>query len=210
MVIDLFIGTSGWSYEWNKEGSIGWYVKNSGLNAIELNASFYRFPAREHVIRWARSGGSLRWSIKVHKSVTHHHMFDDHALGVFERFREVFTPLEDLTDYYLFQMPPSMKDFQRVSWFFEQLPPSGKYALEIRNPALLLDDTACRLLQEHAVLVSVDSPDFKSRIFPGPVCYMRMHGRTWWYHHDYSEAELVSVLNEMEAAGTGKIYIYIF
>ncbi|RLF12723.1 MAG: DUF72 domain-containing protein, partial [Thermoprotei archaeon] len=37
----VYIGTSGWLYDWNLDGSLDWYVKNSGLNAVELNASFY-------------------------------------------------------------------------------------------------------------------------------------------------------------------------
>ncbi|MGC8556152.1 MAG: DUF72 domain-containing protein, partial [Conexivisphaera sp.] len=66
---EFYVGTSGWSYSWNPDG-IGWYAENSGLNAVELNASFYRFPFPSMVRGWSRRSG-LRWSIKVHRSVTH-------------------------------------------------------------------------------------------------------------------------------------------
>ena len=45
----VFIGTSGWSYNWNKGKSLDWYAHDTDLNAIELNMSFYRFPDR-HMI----------------------------------------------------------------------------------------------------------------------------------------------------------------
>ena len=40
--IEIYVGTSGWFYDWNK--GKGWFVKNSKLNLVELNASFCRFP----------------------------------------------------------------------------------------------------------------------------------------------------------------------
>jgi len=43
VVMEFFIGTSGWMYGWNEKQSVDWYVANSGLNAVELNASFYPF-----------------------------------------------------------------------------------------------------------------------------------------------------------------------
>ncbi|MFP3209319.1 MAG: DUF72 domain-containing protein, partial [Nitrososphaeria archaeon] len=38
--MEPYVGTSGWSYAWNPDG-LEWYVRNSGLNAVELNSSFY-------------------------------------------------------------------------------------------------------------------------------------------------------------------------
>ncbi|MEM2358961.1 MAG: DUF72 domain-containing protein, partial [Nitrososphaerota archaeon] len=35
-----FVRTSGWLYDWNSGGTLDWYLANSGLNAVELNASF--------------------------------------------------------------------------------------------------------------------------------------------------------------------------
>ena len=47
--MEVFVGTSGWSYGWNKGGNLDWYLRNSHLNAVELNASFYRFPNRNQI-----------------------------------------------------------------------------------------------------------------------------------------------------------------
>ena len=39
---EIFVGTSGWLYDWNLGSSLDWYAEFSGLNAVELNASFYK------------------------------------------------------------------------------------------------------------------------------------------------------------------------
>lgn len=73
---------------------------------------------------------------------------------------------------------------------------------------VLGDDEACRRLQESAVLVSVDSPDFLERVFPGDVVYLRMHGRDGWYRHDYTEDELAAIRARIVAAGPGRAYVF--
>ncbi|RLE90384.1 MAG: DUF72 domain-containing protein, partial [Thermoprotei archaeon] len=70
--MEIYVGTSGWMYDWNIGGNLDWYVKFSELNTVELNASFYRFPFRNQVRSWARKGSKLKWAIKVHRSITHY------------------------------------------------------------------------------------------------------------------------------------------
>src|SRR5690606_23879223 len=105
--MEVHVGTSGWAYAWNRGGSLAWFAEHSGLDAIELNASFYGFPSEKSVLSWADAGSGLRWSIKVNRSVTHRHRFNEKAVAVWERFRERFLPLDDLVDFYLFQAPPA-------------------------------------------------------------------------------------------------------
>ncbi len=50
----FYVGTSGWAYKWNKGGNLEWYLENSGLNAVELNASFYRFPFPNQIKGWVK------------------------------------------------------------------------------------------------------------------------------------------------------------
>lgn len=57
-------------------------------------------------------------------------------------------------------------------------------------------------------LVSVDSPDYKNRIFPGKNVYMRMHGREGWYSYDYSQAEISETIREIYEFEPEKTYIY--
>jgi len=203
-----FVGTSGWYYDWNEDRNLDWFVKNSGLNSVELNASFYRFPYQNQVKGWAARGKGLRWSVKVHRLVTHQHRFNDEALKVWGRFRQLFAPLDEYVDYYLFQAHPKYTDVERILKFAEETGLCDRFAFEIRNKALLGDDEACKKLQEKMVIVSVDSPDYINRIFRGKVIYLRMHGRGSWYQHDYSEKELKETVEEIRKHKPKKAYVY--
>ena len=206
--MNVFVGTSGWSYGWNKGGTLDWYLRKSGLNAVELNASFYRFPYKNQVAGWAGKGTELRWCIKVHRFVTHQYKFNDTARRIWENFLDLFRPLDPLIDYYLFQAPPLMKNSDRILRFFDGLPLLDKCVLEIRNRSLILDDTACRKLQEFLPLVSVDSPDARNRIFSGHLVYMRMHGRDDWYQYDYSQEELEETAAMIQKTGAENAYLF--
>jgi uncharacterized protein YecE (DUF72 family) len=69
----VFVGTSGWFNDWNEERTLDWYVARSGLDAVELNASFCRFPFPNMVRTWANKGKGLAWAVKVNQVVTNTH-----------------------------------------------------------------------------------------------------------------------------------------
>jgi hypothetical protein len=54
--LEFYVGTSGWFYPWNEKRNLEQYVTNSGLNAVKLNASFYRFPFPAMVKFWGTKG----------------------------------------------------------------------------------------------------------------------------------------------------------
>jgi uncharacterized protein YecE (DUF72 family) len=201
-------GTGGWYYGWNPEKSLDWYIANSRLNAVELNASFYRFPFHNQITSWVRKGSGLSWAVKVHRSVTHTHRFNEQGLSVWERFREAFRILDPYVAFYLFQAPPSFTGIDRLIRFSGDADLGERFAFEIRNPALLGDDAACRRLQDHVTLVSVDSPDHANRIFAGDAIYLRMHGREEWYRYEYSWEELGETADLIRAAGPKRVHVF--
>ena len=206
--MDLFVGTSGWYYDWNKKKNLDWFVQNSGLNSVELNASFYRFPSSKQVEGWKIKGVGLRWSIKVHRSITHWRQFSESALETWENFRELFESMDHLIDFYLFQAPPKFKDMEKALEFAENIGLGERFAFEIRNKELLGDDENCTELTKKVTLVSVDSPDYINRIFPGKAIYLRMHGRESWYSYNYSETEIEETFGIAAQLQPEKIYIY--
>ena len=110
----IFVGTSGWYYDWNKEKSLDWYIKKSKLNAIELNASFYRFPFPNQVKSWARKTKeltikNLKWAVKINRLITHIHKLNKESYTIFKKFLKLFEPLNNYISFYLFQMPPSFR-----------------------------------------------------------------------------------------------------
>ena len=211
MRMKFYVGTSGWRYFWNKEGSFKWFVENSGLNAVELNASFYCFPFPNMIRSWARNGRSLRWSIKVNRLITHQFKFGDKALELWRKFRNLFSPMDELIDFYLFQLPPFMtpKYASRIERFIEKVRLDERFALEVRNVEWF-NERWFRWASCYGITwVSVDSPDLPREILStnGKV-YVRMHGRTSWYNHVYTDEELSDVLLRILLIKPRKVYIF--
>lgn len=54
-------------------------------------------------------------------------------------------------------------------------------------------------------LVSVDSPEARWVVKTGEEVYLRMHGRTFWYSHFYTEEELREVAAVLKP---GRLYVF--
>jgi len=209
---EVFVGTSGWMYDWNRGRSFTWYVENSKLNAVELNASFYRFPYPSQVLGWARRGRGLRWSVKVHRSITHMRKLSEKAVETWRKFYELFKPLDEYVDFFLFQMPPNFSatdtNLHRVSNFIEVTGLGKRFAIEFRHPSWFKPELSKFISDLGAVYVSIDSPMITWISSSNGIIYLRMHGRVDWYAHDYSKLELEEIVEEMAAHQPKKIYAF--
>jgi len=209
--MELFVGTSGWSYSWNLAGSFEWFVRNSGLNAVELNMSFYRFPYASVVRSWASKGKALRWAVKANRLITHTFKFGKRAFQAWERFRELFGPLEPCIDFYLFQLPPFMtpKFAPAIEKFILRTGLGMRFAIEVRNQKWFNRECVSWASKLGVTWVSVDSPDFPLDVFnTNGLVYVRMHGRTAWYSHRYSGEELREVAEKILKSGAEKAYVF--
>lgn len=210
-VMEVFVGTSGWMYAWNKDKNLDWYVKNSKLNAIELNASFYRFPFPKWVESWATKGRELRWSIKVNRLITHTFKFGERALNLWKKFEATFKLLESNIDFYLFQLPPFITSSfaSRLDQFVDKTGLERKFALEIRNLEWFNKkwiDWASKL---GITWVSVDCPDYPLDVFnTNRIVYERMHGRYDWYSTYYKDEELEEVAKNIAKVKPEKAYVF--
>ncbi|MGC9058636.1 MAG: DUF72 domain-containing protein [Candidatus Nanoarchaeia archaeon] len=208
---EIYCGCSGWYYSWNPELSLDWYVSNSGLNAIEVNASFYRFPFPNQVKAWARKGKQLKWVIKVNRLITHRFKFGQRALEIFRNFRELFEPLEKYIAFYLFQLPPSTtpNSAEKIASFLKHANLERKVAIEPRNLKWFTKEWLNWAKEKNITWVSVDCPDFPRDIYKTTnFVYVRMHGRTAWYAHDYSQEELKDVAKRILATEPKAAYVF--
>jgi uncharacterized protein YecE (DUF72 family) len=211
--LDLYVGTSGWVYDWNPDG-FDWYVSRSGLNAVELNASFYCYPFRSQVEGWRRrSPGFMRWSVKVHRLVTHVYRLVGKAYDRWLSFLELFKPLDPHIDFYLLQLPPSAGPtssfVDRLELFIKEAGLGPRLAIEWRHPSWFKERWAEWCAKLEATAVSVDSPELSSMIFnTSGLVYVRMHGRSSWYAHEYSVEELSEVLRRVVEASPLKAYVF--
>ncbi|NPA70364.1 MAG: DUF72 domain-containing protein [Crenarchaeota archaeon] len=210
--MEIYVGTSGWVYDWNPEGKLDWYVKNSGLNAVELNASFYRFPYPSQVKSWRSKGSCLRWSIKVHNSITHLRKLSEKALETWQKFYNLFKPMDDIVDFYLFQMPPNFskneKNIKRVIEFFEKTQLGQRFAIEFRHKSWFNDDTVKLFERYGLTLVSIDAPIGTWIVTTNGIVYLRVHGRSDWYAHDYSREELMELAEKIMNLSPRKVYVF--
>ncbi len=204
------MGTSGWTYSWNPNG-LRWYARESGFNAVELNMSFYSFPRQSAVRKWAEEGGELRWAVKVHRSVTHLRRMNEKSLPTWQRFREVFRPLEERIDFYLFQLPPQMAFSEEAERRLRLYAGTcEKIAVE---PSWFREDVL-RLFEELGVVfVTPDSPLFEGlphgRVFSvRGTCYVRMHGRLAWYNYGYLDEELEEVADAILRESPRRAYVF--
>lgn len=211
-LVEIYIGTSGWLYDWNEEASLDWYVKHSGLNAVELNASFYRFPFRNQVIGWSKKGARLRWSIKVHRSITHYRRIRVEALEIWRKFYELFKPLDKHVDFYLFQLPPNYvcreEYLERIRVFYEKTGLGKRFALEFRHNSCFNNEIVEWADRLGLTLVSIDAPIATWIIRSGPYIYLRLHGRKTWYGYDYSVEELEDLVDKTLRLKPEKIYVF--
>lgn len=205
--MDLFIGTSGWSYNWNVGKSLEWYVKSSNLNAIELNMSFYRYPYPHMVKSWEKKGGKLAWVIKVHRSITHYKKLGKESYENFIRFRNIFKPLEKSIHYYLLQLPPSFNNIDVLDSFLDKSD-CDKLCIEFRDKSLFNKDIIKWGKEKGVLIVSIDAPKMPSMIMSGNIIYERIHGRNDWYAHNYINEELLEIKDRILSRKPEKSYIF--
>ncbi|WXG42088.1 MAG: DUF72 domain-containing protein [Candidatus Freyarchaeum deiterrae] len=211
---EFYVGTSGWMYTWNKGGSLDWYLANSGLSCVELNASYYRFPFRNMVASWVRKTPErFRWAIKVNRYITHIFRFSERALSTWRKFRDLFQPLDRSIDFYLFQLPPSSvprnKTVENLEKFISEAELGERFALEPRNKEWFDSKWSAWAENLGITLVSVDAPEMPRDIFHmRGVIYLRMHGRTEWYSHRYTDNELEEVKRNILEVKPRRVFVF--
>ncbi|MEM4762925.1 MAG: DUF72 domain-containing protein [Desulfurococcaceae archaeon] len=210
--MEIYVGTSGWLYDWNEGASLDWYVEESGLNAVELNASFYRFPYRNQVKTWSIKGKNLKWSIKVHRSITHMRKFSEKSINTWNKFFDLFKAMDNIIDFYLFQLPPNYtckkENLEKIAYFSSHVKLGSRMAVEFRHESCF-NDQVLRWAEENGLtLVSIDAPIATWLVVTNEIIYLRMHGREAWYGYEYSEKELSEIAERVVNLKPRKIYIF--
>jgi uncharacterized protein YecE (DUF72 family) len=177
------IGTSGWSYEhWRgvlypeRGPTRDWLERYAAVfDTVEVNASFYRLPARETVRRWAEQvPRGFCFAVKASRYLTHVRRLREPEDGI-ALLEERLQPLgeHDSRGPLLWQLPPDFRrDDERLAGLLEALPP-GRHAIEFRNDSWR-DDDVYELLRAHGVALVV------AHRFPeGSSPWVDTAG--WWY-----------------------------
>lgn len=217
----FIIGTSGWTYtDWRgtfypedlpQKLWFGYY--SSIFNAIELNATFYRFFPKKIYKKWRdQAPKDFRYIMKVHRLITHR-KYLLHSKSLIKKFCRLAAMLEDKLGLILLQIAPSTPyDPERLKKALLAFDDPKKIVVEFRHPKWLTPEIKKLLTDLGCVFCNADSPKIKLVDWiTSDIAYIRLHGRKEWYDYDYSKRELKQIANfarTLAKNGAKKIYIF--
>lgn len=217
------IGTSGYTYSWNKAkpNAFEWYI-SQGFNSVEINYSFYRFPQVTSIKIWkSRAPKDFTFSIKVHRSITHYNRLKKpRSIQLWDEFSKILEPLENKIDFWLFQMPANFKfkpeNLERVNSFFnsesimDQIVSREKAVIEFRDSSWWNESALKEIEKAGIVFCSVDAPNLPNEIITtSDAIYLRLHGTKTWYNYLYPEERLKEIVSDIIAMRAQKKAIYL-
>ena len=210
------IGTSGWSYDhWAgvlyRPGlpagqRLARYLEE--FDAVELNASFYRWPRPERFAGWReRLPEGFEMAVKAPRGLTHARRLrePDEWIG------RIVAGLHELAGRrgpFLVQLPPGMeRDDERLDGFLRRLPEWTRPVVEFRHDSWV-DEAVFGILERHGAAYCVMSGAHLPCVLraTAPLAYVRLHGPDpeRLYAGSYSDADLAwwtERIREWERAG---------
>jgi uncharacterized protein YecE (DUF72 family) len=216
--VQIHIGCSGWFY-WHWRGIFypdtkrtdTWFRHyTSTFNTVELNAPFYSWPKLSTVKNWRRNApDNFRYSVKVNRLITHEKRLVRTRMLV-EEFCGIEKILGEKLGCFLFQFPPSYRYTpSRLASIVRQLDSQYRNAVEFRHKSWWREAVYRRLREHHLIFCTVSAPRLPDELIrTSDVIYIRLHGRSRWYRHDYTADELNAWADKIESSGARDAWIY--
>jgi uncharacterized protein YecE (DUF72 family) len=164
---NLHVGTMGWSYGFWKGGFypqdlaskdfLTYYAER--FNSVEVDNTFYKIPRTQTVIDWKQQAPTgFLFSLKFPQKITHIKMLKD-CQDETRVFLEHVGLLEENLGVLLLQFPPMFRQehFPLLAAYLKALPKEFRYAVEVRNKALLNEALFALLKERNVALALVDS-----------------------------------------------------
>jgi uncharacterized protein YecE (DUF72 family) len=215
----LNIGCSGWFY-WHWRGTFypaklptkDWFAHyRQNFSTVELNAPFYSWPTVNTVKTWARVAGRKRfvYTVKVCETITH-----------LKRFRGTQTLVKDfgfIADLlgpqmgcFLFQLPPSFQyTMARLRNILGQLEPGRRNVVEFRHRSWWNPKVYAAFKKAGVIFCSCSAPKLPDELIATTdEVYIRFHGLTKWYRHNYTKEALAVWVERIRASGCQRVWAY--
>jgi uncharacterized protein YecE (DUF72 family) len=214
----ICVGCSGWFY-WHWRGIFypdtkrtdTWfrhYVAN--FDTVELNAPFYKWPKDATVKTWRRNAPeNFRYSVKVNQLITHEKRLR-HTRRLVHEFYRIDNLLGHKLGCFLFQFPPSYKYTpSRLRSIVAQLDPRFHNAVEFRHKSWWRKSVYGALEKRGLIFCSISAPRLPDDLIKtSDSIYIRLHGRSRWYRHDYSDEELAVWADKIDKSGAHEAWVY--
>ena len=221
MMINTYIGTSGWSYDhWKglfypgdipKTHWFSYYCDK--FSTVELNATFYRRFKDQTYEKWYNNAPEgFKYVLKAPRLITHRKYLKE-ATDYIREFSRSASLLKEKLGLILLQLAPKTPyDPELLKEVVTTFDEPEKVAVEVRHQDWLTHELYSALEVCGAVFTNVDSPKFQVLDWAtSKNAYIRLHGREDWYQYDYSDEELMEVVEavkKMASEGTENIYIF--
>lgn len=216
--MEIRIGCSGWFY-WHWRGKFypdtkrtdKWfahYVAN--FDTVELNAPFYKWPKDATVKAWRRNAPAhFRYSVKVNSLITHEKRLV-RTRKLVQEFCKIDNLLGEKLGCFLFQFPPSYKFTRsRLTSIVSQLNPRLRCAVEFRHKSWWRKAVYRAFEKRGLIFCSISAPRLPDELIKtSDVIYIRLHGRSRWYRHDYTDEELAAWADKIDNCGAREAWIY--
>jgi uncharacterized protein YecE (DUF72 family) len=127
-----------------------------------------------------------------------------------EEFCKIEEILGEKLGCFLFQFPPSYRyTASRLASVARQLDPRYRNAVEFRHKSWWRESVYRRFRERGLIFCTVSAPRLPDELIrTNDVIYARLHGRSRWYRHDYSDDELAEWTAKIEKSGAREAWIY--
>ena len=214
-----WVGCSGWYY-WHWGGtfypkgtsSSCWFAHYADhFRTVELNAPFYCWPSIANVQGWIKQAGRRRivYTVKVNSLITHERRFVG-TRRLVEDFYHIGELLGPRMGCFLFQLPPSVH-YSRgmLKRILSQLDPRWRNVVEFRHRSWWRDDVFAAFRDAGVIFCSCSGPRLPDELVrTHDEVYLRFHGTTRWYRHDYTRDELLVWSERVRASGAKRVWAY--
>jgi uncharacterized protein YecE (DUF72 family) len=213
------VGCSGWFY-WHWRGNFyptdlptkSWFTHYSKcFTTVELNAPFYSWPTPAVVASWLRQAGQKKfiYTVKVSELITHVKRFVG-TKTLIQDFGYIADLLGKRMGCFLFQLPPSFHYSRaRLDRILAQLDPRWRNVVEFRHRSWWNDTVYEAFRQSGAIFCSCSGPRLPDDLVKtAEEIYVRFHGVTRWYRHDYSVEELAAWTEKIKGSGARRVWAY--
>jgi uncharacterized protein YecE (DUF72 family) len=213
------VGCSGWFYwHWREAFYPGssptknwfeYYMRN--FPTVELNAPFYSWPTLNTVRTWVRQAEAKHflYTVKVCELITHVKRFSRTQLLI-KDFGLIADLLGAHMGCFLFQLPPSFHYTPaRLKIILAQLDSARRNVVEFRHRSWWNLKVYVAFRQAGVIFCSCSAPNLPDElIITADDVYIRFHGLTKWYRHDYSPAELGVWVKRVKESGCKRVWAY--
>lgn len=213
------VGCSGWFY-WHWRGGFypaeiptsRWFEHyRRHFRTVELNAPFYSWPTEGVVASWLRQAARTKfiYTVKVSELITHTKRFTGTRTLVRD-FGYIADLLGNRMGCFLFQLPPSFHFTRpRLRRIINQLDPTRRNVVEFRHRSWWNEEVFDAFRKSGTIFCSCSGPRLPGDLVKtADEIYLRFHGTTRWYRHDYSASELAAWAEKIRASRAGRVWAY--